>query len=259
MARIRTIKPEFWAHEELSALPESVHILAAALLNYADDDGYFNANAQLIKAVCFPIREPSCPITVGLRYLSGIGYIRLGRGEDGKDYGHIVKFKNHQVINKHRKSKLSMMSITWTALPEDYRSTTVVLPEDYRQEWNGTGNGMDITTTATAKIFIDCFAQNESRIRQLYPHADYEAERETCIAHYRSGPPPLDCYPVILKWFQRVKKPKQQQPLKTFEQQKMENTRRAAMEFAGEDVYDDGPGQKSICIDDGWSGGSIPV
>jgi hypothetical protein len=56
MARIRTIKPEFWRHEDLSALPEATHMLAAQLLNYADDYGYFNANPALIKAEVSPLR-----------------------------------------------------------------------------------------------------------------------------------------------------------------------------------------------------------
>ena len=59
MARIRTIKPEFWKHEDLSALPEITHMLAAALLGYADDEGYFNANPALVKSECLPLRESS--------------------------------------------------------------------------------------------------------------------------------------------------------------------------------------------------------
>ena len=69
MARIRTIKPEFWAHEDLSELPEATHMLAAALLNYADDEGYFNANPMLIKAACSPLREPSVSIQESLTLL----------------------------------------------------------------------------------------------------------------------------------------------------------------------------------------------
>jgi hypothetical protein len=41
MGRIRTIKPEFWRSEDLCSLPEATHMLAAALLNYADDEGFF--------------------------------------------------------------------------------------------------------------------------------------------------------------------------------------------------------------------------
>jgi hypothetical protein len=212
MARIRTIKPEFWSHEELSAFPESVHILAAALLNYADDEGYFNANIQLIKASCFPIREPSVTIPVAIQYLSSIRYIRTGSTVDGKVYGHVIKFKEHQVVNKPKKSKIAELSITWVVVPEESRINTVVVPEESREEWKGMeGNGRELlptTATQTENIFIECFAQNEKRIRELYPHAVYEAERETCIAHYRKSNPPLDCYPVILKWFQRVPKSK---------------------------------------------------
>ena len=53
-----------------------------------------------------------------------------------------------------------------------------------------------------------CFGTHEAAIRRLYPHADYEPEKETCIAHYREGPPiGADPYPTILKWFNRIPKP----------------------------------------------------
>jgi len=50
MARIRSIKPDLWKHEGMSALSEPACLLALALLNYSDDDGYFNANHGLIRA-----------------------------------------------------------------------------------------------------------------------------------------------------------------------------------------------------------------
>ncbi|STW12989.1 primosomal protein I [Klebsiella pneumoniae subsp. rhinoscleromatis] len=63
MARIRTIKPEFWTDEDMAEVSEPACLLAIGLLNYADDEGYFNANPKLIKAAVFPIREPSVPIS----------------------------------------------------------------------------------------------------------------------------------------------------------------------------------------------------
>lgn len=113
MARIRTIKPEFWLNEDLNALPESTHLLAAALLNYADDEGYFNANPGLIKAACCPLREPSVSVHDSLSQLAGIGYLRLGSAGDGKRYGHITKFKEHQVINRASDSKIKENPISW--------------------------------------------------------------------------------------------------------------------------------------------------
>lgn len=106
MARIRTIKPEFWKHEQLSALPEPTHMLAASLLNYADDEGYFNANPKLIQAECSPLREPSVSIHESLILLEKIGYIERRDSEDGRSLGRIVKFTEHQNINRATRSKI---------------------------------------------------------------------------------------------------------------------------------------------------------
>lgn len=106
MARIRTIKPDFWKHEELSELPCETHLLAAALLNYADDEGYFRANPKLVKAECCPLREDSVSVHESLQKLSDAGYIRLFTGSDGKQYGHIKTFLQHQRISRPSESKI---------------------------------------------------------------------------------------------------------------------------------------------------------
>ena len=113
MARIRTVKPEFWKHEDLSACDEATILLAVALLNYADDEGYFNANPKLVKAECCPLREPSVSIQVGLQSLQEIGYLRLGTGLEGRRIGHIVHFLKHQVINHPSPSKINALPIIW--------------------------------------------------------------------------------------------------------------------------------------------------
>ena len=113
MGRIRTIKPEFWRNETLSELPEATHMLAAALLNYVDDEGYFNANPKLIQAECCPLRDRSVSIDDSLAQLSKAGYLRLGAGSDGRKYGHIIKFLDHQVINRPTPSKISDLEIAW--------------------------------------------------------------------------------------------------------------------------------------------------
>ena len=136
MARIRTIKPDFWKNEGLSDLPEATHILAAALLNYADDEGYFNANPGLVKAECFPLRNPSISVADSLKSLHAMGYIRLGTGEDGKRYGHIVEFLKHQKVSHAAESKISKKTIAWDNsgdIPED----EVKSSERLRPELNG--------------------------------------------------------------------------------------------------------------------------
>lgn len=148
MARIRTIKPEFWKHEELSALPEATHMLAAALLNYADDEGYFNANPKLVQAECCPLREPSVSVHDSLDDLSRVGFIHLCDGTDGKRYGHIVNFLSHQRINRPTASKIKdLLLVSEGAVTPHTQFSEGSPPEGNREQ--GTGNGMERAAPAS--------------------------------------------------------------------------------------------------------------
>lgn len=143
MARIRTIKPEFWTHEDLSALPEATHILAAALLNHADDEGYFNANPGLIKAACSPLREPSVSIHDSLRSLLQIGFINLCTGMDGKRYGVVCKFDQHQRVNRPTPSKIKELWMCDEASMINHSQLSEDSPPERNREQGkeqGTGN-----------------------------------------------------------------------------------------------------------------------
>jgi hypothetical protein len=135
--RIRTIKPEFWSNEDIDTVSDKAKLLAIALLNYADDEGYFRANPKLIKATLFPLNS-SVKTTVLLRELSDIGYIELCKGSDGKEYGRLPTFLEHQVINKSKSSRIKDL---WT-LRYDYGSTTVGLPPGTGNREQGTGKGI---------------------------------------------------------------------------------------------------------------------
>jgi hypothetical protein len=148
MGRIRSIKPEFFTDEELSALSESTHLLAAGLLCYADDEGYFNANIGLIKAAVFPLREPSHTIHGMLSDLSMIGFIELGETQDGKRWGRVVKFNTHQRVNRPNHSKIKCLPIVWepslsahTQLTDDSLNTHTQLTDDSLPEGKGKGTG----------------------------------------------------------------------------------------------------------------------
>ena len=154
MARIRTIKPEFWRDEDLSALPAETALLAIGLLNHADDEGYFNAHPKLIESDIFPLRELYGSVTVMLSELAGIGYIRLFEGADSKRYGLIVNFAKHQVINKKIPSKIKHICTKEL----DYRSPTVVLPSGKEQ---GKEQG------------------KEMEEKPIFPEADEKAEKPT--------------------------------------------------------------------------------
>ena len=67
MARIRTIKPEFWQSETIARMPFETRLLAIALLNYADDYGFFKSHPSLVKASCFPLDDSLKIFEEGIR------------------------------------------------------------------------------------------------------------------------------------------------------------------------------------------------
>ena len=57
MARIRTIKPEFWEDEDIGKLPIPCRLFFIGCWNFADDYGVIKANAALLKSQIFPYDE----------------------------------------------------------------------------------------------------------------------------------------------------------------------------------------------------------
>lgn len=121
--RIRSVKEGFWQSETLASIPKESRLLAIALLNYADDDGYFMDVPQVIRGALFPFDEDSGSVRGGLDDLSRIGYIRRGTTHDGKRVCHIVNFLVHQKVEKPRASKIAGLVAVWddsTTLPRHF-------------------------------------------------------------------------------------------------------------------------------------------
>lgn len=144
MARIRTIKPDFWRDESLAMVSPEACLLAIGLLNHCDDEGYFNANPKLVESDIFPLRELSKKTTVLIQELCTIGYLELFQGKDGKTYGHVKNFEKHQVINKKTPSKIKHLC----DIPCDYHTTTTPLPSG--KERNGSGKEKEKKATVVA-------------------------------------------------------------------------------------------------------------
>jgi hypothetical protein len=102
--RIRTVKPEFWTHPIMSRLPYDSRLLAIALLNLADDHGYFEADTDYIRgAVLF--REQSKNVLRMIQELSCAGWIELS-GSAERPIGRVANFSKHQRVDKPQTSKL---------------------------------------------------------------------------------------------------------------------------------------------------------
>ncbi len=163
MPRIRSIKPSFFQHDRLSTLSSDAHLLAAGLLCYADDEGYFLANPKLIQAAIFPLRELSMSLPELLRSLHGIGYIEILQGSDGREYGKVVKFLDHQKVSHSVPSKIKPLCEASVKPPEvSVRPHGGLRPELNRIELKGIegeGNGVplsfeDVTPIEAARMFL---------------------------------------------------------------------------------------------------------
>ena len=102
MARIRTIKPEFFRHEQLQELEKEnpkayVMLVFAALWGHCDKYGRFEWKPKYLALDILPFLQPQFKIADTLELLHQHGFIK--RYEvDGKHYGRVLSFEKHQRI-----------------------------------------------------------------------------------------------------------------------------------------------------------------
>jgi len=94
MARIRTLKPEFFQDEDLANCSPHARLLAIALLQLCDANGVFRHIPMQIHAHAFPW-EAEVNTQALLKELHEVGYAYLYR-VDGKEYGLVPGFCRHQ-------------------------------------------------------------------------------------------------------------------------------------------------------------------
>lgn len=105
--RIRTVKPEWWTHPFWSKQKDEVRLLALALLNYADDEGYFYADTEIVRGQLMPHWD-SVKVHGALSELSKHGWIELCKGPgDYGPLGRVANFDKHQRINRASPSRIS--------------------------------------------------------------------------------------------------------------------------------------------------------
>lgn len=98
MARIRTIKPEFWADEKLGPLPPLERLVFLGLVSQADDAGRLVDSVRLLDGLLFGQTDDSC--AVALDTLSSVGVIQRGTTASGQRVIQIVGWSKHQKVDK---------------------------------------------------------------------------------------------------------------------------------------------------------------
>lgn len=105
MARIRTLKPEFWGDQRLSPLSPITRLVFIGLISNADDFGRLADNSKTLDGLLFPETDDSCKDA--LETLATIGVITRGKTSSGQRVIQIVGWEKHQKVS-HRNDKSSL-------------------------------------------------------------------------------------------------------------------------------------------------------
>lgn len=141
MARIRTIKPEFWTDDAITECSLSARLLFIGMWNFADDRGNIERSAKQMKMKIFP--ADVIEIEPLLRELLFHNLLIEYEVED-KKYLHIRTFTEHQRINRP--------SDTGLPLYDESLRTHGGLTEDSPTEGKGReGKGREVKETLSGK------------------------------------------------------------------------------------------------------------
>lgn len=157
MARIRTIKPEFWEDEKIAELSIPCRLFFIGCWNYADDFGVIKGNAFLLKSQIFPYDE-TLRVSELKKWIDALVNARflIPISHQGESYYLIRTFRIHQILDKrYDKSfigKNIIKDLINNALRntmsddenEHYVNTTSLLCDDDVGKGKGKGNGNGI-------------------------------------------------------------------------------------------------------------------
>lgn len=105
MARIRTIKPEFWTDEKIVQLPYEARLLYIGIWNFADDEGYLLDEPERIRMQVLPAEDIDAEMLIDL--LVAAGFLDRIELNDGVFALQIVHFVEHQKVSNPTKSKIA--------------------------------------------------------------------------------------------------------------------------------------------------------
>lgn len=145
MARIRTIKPEFWEDEDIGKLPIPCRLFFIGCWNFADDYGVIKANAALLKSQIFPYDE-NLRVSEIKKWIGALVDARMlipiildgDKKRPAEESYYVIRtFRSHQVLDKrYDKSYISKnkeyvkMLINKELLDDDVNTTSTLRDND---------------------------------------------------------------------------------------------------------------------------------
>jgi hypothetical protein len=194
MARIRTIKPEFFCHEELFDLEVEtklpLRIAFAGLWTICDREGRFKWRPRAIKAQVLPFDDVD--FSRVLHALTTRGFV-VKYASNGAEVGHVPGFARHQVVNNREAASVLPEPPETLEIAGDSRVVDACptraprVPHACQGERKGReGKGKE--EEGEGKDFCASAAPSHQTKREKYP-ADFEAFWQAFPAERRRGKP----------------------------------------------------------------------
>lgn len=107
MARIRSIKPQFWSDEKIASVPIQARLLFIGTWSYADDNGVIRGNPAYIKSLVFPY-DDNLRVGEVKKWIDALEEARMliPLMYKGESYYVIRTFRSHQRIDTRYANEL---------------------------------------------------------------------------------------------------------------------------------------------------------
>ena len=119
MARIRTVKPEFWTDEKIVQLPYEARLLFIGIWNFADDHGYLWDEPERIRMQVLP--NDDVDISGLLDLLCAADLLDVYESGDEKRIFRVTHFNDHQKVDHPTPSKITRESSRKLSIPNNVR------------------------------------------------------------------------------------------------------------------------------------------
>lgn len=167
MARIRTIKPEFWEDEKVGKLPIPCRLFFVGCWNFADDFGVIKGNPALLKSQIFPYDE-NLRVSEIKKWIDSLVDARMLVPiiHEEESYYIIRTFRSHQVLDKRYdksyigkivikdliNSVLSDNDVNTTSTPRDNDVNTTEEKEEEKEDKKESPNGDEKEAEASSPV-----------------------------------------------------------------------------------------------------------
>lgn len=156
MARIRSIKPEFWTAEQVMECSPMARLLFIGMWNFCDDGGVHPASAKTLKAEVFPSDDITAGQVEALVSELVANGLLLGYAVDGKKYLYVTGWSRHQKIEKPNFKHPGPVSTAPQRPVADQSSNgRRIVADELPPEWSGVGVGEEGSKPTPPSSVVD--------------------------------------------------------------------------------------------------------